>query len=254
MRIRLGDRASGFHLLLVRMFFVIFGVAAIWWGIDVLPVFRQEFPVIRIADRIIAGEPFSSAILDRQNSTIDSIRKLTACRPTALRSAAIIQLRMVEAADNHERASRRLKSLDEAIRSSLSCAPADPFLWLVLYWIENAEEGKTADHLNYLKMSYRLGPNEGWVAVKRSPIAFSLFQKLPPSLREIVLNEFTGLIKSSFYEQAAEIFMGSAWPERDLILSRLEGVNQKDREVFADALYRRGYDGNVPGVVRNGEH
>jgi hypothetical protein len=53
-------------------------------------------------------------------------------------------------------------SLHNAIRRSLACPPADSFLWVVLFWVENAMYGFSSDHLECLHMSYSLGPNEGW--------------------------------------------------------------------------------------------
>jgi hypothetical protein len=77
---------------------VILGGSAIWWGIVEFPVVWRESSTERIADRIIAGEPFKAEILTRQFPLIASIETSAYCRPAALRSAAIIQLRMVEAA------------------------------------------------------------------------------------------------------------------------------------------------------------
>ena len=135
------------------------------------------------------------------------------------------------------------------IRGSLSCAPADPFLWLALYSVEVNEQGPKPDYLKYLRLSYRLGPYEGWIASKRNPLAFGAFQQLPPDLREDVIDEFFAMVHDgNFSGQAAEILIGPAWPERELISSRLTRLSDYDRRRFADELDRRGYDLNVPGV------
>ena len=141
-----------------------------------------------------------------------------------------------------------LKSLGDVIRSSLSCAPADPFLWLALYWVEVTENGSKPDYLNYLRLSYQLGPHEGWIVLKRNPLAFGAFQQLPPDLRENVIDEFVAMVRDSrFSDQAADILIGPAWPERDLILPHLTQISEYDRKRFADVLYGRGYV-NVPGI------
>jgi hypothetical protein len=69
----------------------------------------------------------------------------------------------------------------DAIRQSLACSPADPFFWLALYALEPSAP------LNYLTASYRLGPNEGWIALKRNLVAFANFDELPDDLRRIVV-------------------------------------------------------------------
>ena len=253
MNAKLTNLATTHYILLARSFVVILACFAVWWGIVGFPVFWRESSAERIADRIIAGDPFKVEILTRQLPMIDSIERLGVCRPAALRSAAIIQLRMMEASastGNRERVDAHLNSLGNMIRSSLSCSPADPFLWLVLYWVESSENGSKTDYLKYLRMSYRVGSNEGWIAVKRNRVAFANFQQLPPDLGEITINEFIKLLESGFFEPAAEIFIGPAWPERELILSYLTRVFDQNRKLFEDALYRRGYDINVPGIAR----
>ena len=183
---------------------------------------------------------------------IDSIKKSAYCRPAALRSAAIIQLRMLEvaaSANDRQHLDEQFKSLGNVIRSSLSCAPADPFLWLALYSVEITENGFKPDYLKYLRMSYRLGPHEGWIALKRNPLAFAAFQQLSPDLRESGSQRICCYVADNgFSDQAAEIFIGPAWPERELILSHLTRLTDIDRRRFADALYRRGYDLNLPGI------
>jgi hypothetical protein len=242
------------YILLVRSFVILFGCIAIWWGILEFPLFWQEASLKPIAERIIAGDPFKPDVLAQQLPTIDSIKNATYCRPAGLRNAAVIQLRMMEAAAPSEHTNERITSLVNVIRSSLSCTPADPFLWLALYSAGSSENGSTTNGLKYLWMSYNLGPNEGWIAAKRNRVVFARFQQLPPDLEERAIDEFTALVKTSFFEQAADIFVGPAWPERELILSRLKSISDSNRQLFADVLYNRGYDINVPGVKRPDFH
>lgn len=242
-------------ILLARSLVVILGCAAVWWGIVGFPVFWQVSSTERIANQVIAGDPFKIEILVRQLPIIDSIEKSAYCRPAALRSAAIIQLRMVEVAaptNDREHVDEHVKSLGNVIRSSLSCAPADPFLWLVLYWVESTENGSKADYLKYLQMSYRLGPNEGWIGLKRNRVTFAASDKLPVDMAEYAINEFAGLVEMGFYEQAAEILTGPAWRLRQELLPCLQNVEERHRRAFADILYKKGYDVVVPGIESQG--
>jgi hypothetical protein len=243
--------ATAPYIVLARSFVVILGCIAVWWGVIGFPVYRQDSSIERIASQIIAGDTFKVETLAQKLPIIDSIKRSTYCRPVALRSATIIQIRMLEvaaSANDHQDLDDRFKSLGNAIRSSLSCAPADPFLWLALYSVEVTENGLKPDYLKYLRMSYRLGPNEGWIALKRNPLAFAAFQQLPPDLRENAVNEFVDMLGSDLVEQAAEILIGPAWPERELILSHLTRLADRDRQRFASTLSKRGYDLNVPGI------
>ena len=225
MNTKLTSLVTAPYILLARSFFVILGCIAVWWGIVGFPVFWQDSSIERIATQIIAGDPFKVETLAQQLPIIDSIKRSAYCRPAALRSAAIIQLRMLEvaaSANDRQHRDENLKSLGNVIRSSLSCAPADPFLWLALYSVEVTENGFKPDYLNYLRLSYQLGPHEGWIVLKRNPFVFGAFQQLPPDLRENVIDEFVAMVRDNkFSEQAGEIFIGPAWPERELILSHL---------------------------------
>jgi hypothetical protein len=248
----LTGRMNALHLV-VHSFFVILGCIAVWWGIMQLRVYWRDYSIERIGSRILAGDPYKVETLAQQIPTIDRIKQSAYCRPAALRSTAIIQLRMLEVAaspDDYQYFAERQRSTN-LIRRSLSCLPADPFLWLALYSVEVTETGIKPDDLNYLRLSYQLGMREGWIALKRNPLAFKVFQQLPPDLQENAVNEFIAMLRDihpEFSEQAAEILIGPAWSERELILSHLAGLTDGERRRFAQALHSRGYDLNVPGI------
>lgn len=236
--------------LLARICVAALGCFAVWWGITGFPVYWQDSYIKQVATQIIAGDPYKLETLMQLIPVLDSIEKSTYCRPAALRSAAIIQLRMQEVAPaRNDLQHQHLNSLVDVIRSSLSCAPADPFLWLAFYSVEVTKNGFKPDYLRYLRLSYRLGPQEGWIMLKRNPLAFGEYKQLPPDLRQDVVNEFFAILhESHFPTQAGEIFLGAAWPERELILSRLTRLNNNDRKRLADQLRRHGYDLNTPGI------
>jgi hypothetical protein len=136
----------------------------------------------------------------------------------------------------------------------LSCSPADPYLWLALYWLASRRSDFKQDDLKYLRLSYQFGPNEGWIASKRNRLIFESFDRLPPDLANEALDEFVKLVDSSFYPDAVVILTGPAWRMRDLILPRLKNVAERHRKEFAKALYAKGYDVVVPGVEHPDRH
>jgi hypothetical protein len=242
------------YITLVRIFIIVFGCTAVAWGLVTFPGSARQSSIESISNRIIAGESFKIQTLTAQIPIVDSIGKLAYCRPVVLRSAAIIRLRMVEAAASaREHSDEHLKLLGHVIRSSLGCAPADPFLWLVLWQLENTQNGFTPDDLKYLRMSYRLGPNEGWIGLKRNRLTFAVADKLPVDLVDYAINEFVGLVQMGYYEQAAEIFTGPALRMREQILQRLQNIDERHRRAFADILYIKNYNGAVPGIERRGQ-
>jgi hypothetical protein len=251
MSTKLASLLAAHYILLARSFVVILGCIAVWWGIIELPVFWRESSTERIADRIIAGEPFNSDTLSRQLPVLQAAENSPNCRPSAVRSAAIIRLRIVEynnSSGNKSHIDEQSNALRNSTRTSLSCSPADPFLWLVYYWMQSTQNGPTSEQLKYLRMSYQLGPNEGWIALKRNRLAFAIIDQLPPDLAENAIDEFVGLLDTGFYEQAAEIFTGPAWHVRNLILARLDSIPDRRLKPLANAVHRLGYEVGLPRI------
>jgi hypothetical protein len=104
-----------------------------------------------------------------------------------------------------------------------------------------------------LTASYRLGPNEGWIALKRNPVAFANFDELPEDLRRIVVQEFVRIVEMDTLD-AMKIFVGPAWDNRELILSQIDQVPLRQRQGFQAALTGAGYDVFVPGTRFDGQN
>src|SRR4051794_40667356 len=229
----------------VRVCAIALGLIGMGWGIADYSNLRREAVSSNIATRILAGDPFKSSILLNQASLLEQAQQAEGCRPLEARSAALIRLRLAELSNDPSLTAGpvRSKIAVEAIRHSLACSPADPFLWLVLYSLEPAAQ------LGYLSASYRLGPNEGWIAVKRNPVAFEAFDELPEDLRGRVVQEFVRLLEIELYDAAVKIFVGAAWDKRELILSKLDRLPLPTRQMFAEALAAADYDVTVPGTT-----
>jgi hypothetical protein len=238
--------------VLARIVTAVIAGAAIAWGSVTIPIFSRQATIENIAHRIIRGEPYKIDVLTRQMPVVEAVESSTDCRPIALWSAAIIRLRLVERARREATGksvdTQEMKMLDSSLRRSLSCSPAEPFLWLVLYWVESDQNGFKPEYLNYLKMSYDLGPNEGWIAIKRNPVTFAEYKRLPRELAADAVNEFVALVNSEFYEQAVEVFSGLDGPVREAILPHLKTLPLRIRKAFVRAAYDRGIDVKLPGV------
>ncbi len=243
---------AGYGVVLARIVIVVFGGAAIAWGMATIPIFWRQASIEYVARHIIRGEPYKIEVLLRQIRAVEAEENLTLCRPIALWSAAIIQIRIVEQASANKEGKSidavAMKKLENSIRNSLSCSAADPFLWLILYWVETTQNKLKHGYTKYLRMSYQLGPNEGWIALKRNPVAFANYESLPPDLLTKAITEFLALINNEFYTQAVDILSGPAWPLRDTIILHLANLPDRRREAFAKAVYLRGLEVKIPGI------
>jgi hypothetical protein len=241
-----------FCRIAVRISLVTLGFLAVGWGAQAIAVFSRQATIERVAAHVVNGDPFKSEVLATLMPQVEAAEHAERCSPAGLHSAAIIRTRIAEQAlVNGADVDASLLSLSDSIHRSLACSPADPFLWFVLYWVETNRSGFQADYLRYLRLSYQLGPNESWIALKRNRYALAVFQRLPPDLARKAITEFAGLLDTGFfYEETVAIFTGPGWPERGLLLAGLKDVAERHRQAFAKALYKLGYDVDVPGIAR----
>jgi len=245
---------AGYYNILARFFALLLGGLAIAWGVATIPIFWGQAPIEYVARHIIRGEPYNIEALMRQMPAVEAVERSKICRPIALWSAAIIRLRIAEQAARDEAkqpiGGNLLGMLYNSAQRSLSCSATESFLWLVLYWAERTQGKSVQDSANFLRMSYELGPNEGWIALKRNPLAFTEYQTLPSDLKANAITELVTLVNSEFYQPAADIFTGPAWPARNVILRQLATLPPRRKEEFSRIVNKRGFDAKIPELER----
>jgi hypothetical protein len=249
-------KPPAFAAIALRTALGVFGGAAIVWALYAGPVFWRASPFESTAKYIVAGDTFKPAVLDAIDTRLTSADSSVGDRPATLYSAAVIRLRLLERAiadGEQEAIDAQMAHFTQAVRQSLSDNPSDPLLWSVLFWAENTRSGFKRGHLEFLRMSYATGPNEGWIGVRRNRLALAVYPQLPPDIAEAAVDEFARLIDSQFIAPAANILVGPGWPIRETLLARLKSVELANRQRFARTVYRLGYDISVPGVEPRGQ-
>ena len=224
------------------------GICAIAWATSAILVYSAEARFASAAQYILSGVKYNSKQLDELRRELNAT-SASSLQPAALGNIATIRLRLMEAELSSGNAAAGLDDLATAVVAALSANPTNSFLWLTEYWVQNLRTGGNASDLNFLRMSYLLGPNEGWIAIRRNPVALSAFPSLPADLAEQVLAEFTGLVRSGFSSEAADILAGAGWPIHEKLLAGLAQVEVGERRRFARALESKDLDGvAVPGM------
>lgn len=244
-----GRSGQWLYATLGRVVLISMGVLSVWWGIVTFPVFWRDARLDHTADSIIDGEEFKREILQTLLADADSAETAWA-RPEALRSAAIIRVRLAEQASIARPLGPIIDQLGASVRRSLSAAPADPFLWLALFWSKAMKGDRSKEDFAYLRMSYLVGPHEGWVARRRNYIALGNFPELPQDVAEAAVTEFKDIVASAYYDTAVKILVGPGWPIHDMLLRRLEDAPDEARRRFARSADELGYEIAVPGVER----
>jgi hypothetical protein len=237
--------------VLVRVMLIAVGSGALAWAATVAPVFWQQSRLDQMADRMIRGALVNIETLRALVPDAVAIEQRASPSPAGLRSVAVMRLALAEEAlgsGDRDHIDSDLAALDLAVARSLSQSPADAFLWLAAFRSRNLQGRFGSENLALLRMSYALGPREGWIAIKRNRFALALYPQLPADLREDALHEFAALVASGIFEEAAGILTGPVWPLRDRLLEQLASVDYRDRQRFASVLAQGGYDVPVPGV------
>ena len=236
---------------IARFILAIAGAAAMAWAIVAIPTFRSENTIVDVARALMAGDAFKSENLAAIDARAETKGGST-FRSAVLGKAAVIRLRRAEdavRAGEHQRIDQSLKSLANIVDESLQNAPSDPFLWLVRYWLDSVNNGARPENLRFLRMSYDLGPYEGWIAVKRSRVALTAFSALPKDLAELAISEFVGLVRWGLLSDAAEIAAGPAKSIRGTLFPRLKDLKFEQRRAFAGRIYQRELDDVlIPGI------
>ncbi|UFZ01838.1 hypothetical protein LQG66_21240 [Bradyrhizobium ontarionense] len=220
------------------------GVLLVWTAIA-LPAFWRSADAERIAAQIVGGRSFQldavrQALVEEGGQT-----SAGRCQPAARRAAAILRLYLFEdaaSAPRRDEADRSLAELRTGLRSALRCIPTDAYLWLVLFSMES-RSGIRPEHLDYLGMSYANAPNEGWIALKRNPVALGSFTMLNDDLARLAVNEFAQIVQNGLYDDAAAIYAAVGPEARIAVLVRLIEVPLSHRERLSRAL-----DAVLPGV------
>jgi hypothetical protein len=237
---------------LTRVTAALLGCMAIAWALMTLPIFWRSAPLEQVALSITGRVAYKAETLASLLPVINAFEQAASCAPHALHSSAIILLGLMEDGlrpDQTAQLDGGMEAVNKAVRRSLECSPADPFLWLVLYSVESARNGFRREYLGYLSTAYRLGPREGWIAVQRNRVVMAIFPMLPPDLAEFAVAEFVGLVANRLYGASGDVLLGAGWSIRDQLLSRLSEVPERERRDFAVELKARGYEPEIPGLA-----
>lgn len=238
---------------LVRIFVCFLGIGSVVWGGLLLPSFWNQASGNQIASELLEGHTFKRQALTEEARRYDAAEESWFCIPTELHNSVILHLAILNEAiaakdSNHVEAA--FNSLYDLTRKALSCSPSDSFAWLTLFWLDAAKRGVQPDNANYLRLSYALGPNEGWIALWRSRLAIAMFERLPNDLKNDAIDEFIEIVDMGSYPQAVEIFTSATPAVQNRMALQLKYAMTIPRQIFARTLYQNGLDVDIPGVDR----
>ena len=244
-----GAPARRWPIIVARVLTIGLGLAAVAWAALIAPLALRQATMVPLGIKIIAGERFKAGVLEQYLAGAYAGAADGLCQPLALRTLAVARLRLAEEAisdGNADLITRTQSEGEAALRRSLFCMPTDAFLWFALFWIENSMRGLQEKNFELLRLSYRTGPNEGWLAIRRNRLAVALYPGLPADLKQAAADEFAQLVRSDLITEAAEIFAGPGTQVRSILLQRLQGIDEKKLRFLSILLAGKGIDDVFP--------
>ena len=220
-----GVRIAAIYFL-ARTFICLLGIGAVAWGGFVLPLFRQQAPLNRVASELLQGRTFKIQTLLEEARQVVAAEPSSFCNPTELHNLVILRLAIPDeaiAATDQTPVDSAYMPFYNLARRALACSPADPFVWLTLFWLDAGKSGFTPKNANYLRLSYALGPNEGWIALWRVRLALALFERLPTDLSDDAIDDFIKLVDTeACIRETAAIFASTTPAVQSRIIEHLK--------------------------------
>jgi hypothetical protein len=234
--------------VLGKLFVILIALVAACWAGFFFYHLDQAVQLNNIANAALSGAAFARNPVSE--ATLLAAETRGVCDPREIRAAAIIRLRLYETAiDSLDQrlADERLGALRASVRQALGCVPTDGLLWFIEYWSAINEGGQVSDHLEELRMSYKLAPYEGWIAL-RSPYVLAIYDVLPDDLQTRARAEFVAIVRTGLIRDAVKILKGPGWRHRDSLLAGLAPVPLDFRLQLERALRAEGLSAQIPGV------
>lgn len=227
------------RLAFLRALLLLFGLAGIFWSRNALPSFWLTTPARDIIGRIIADERFKPGLLAESLARMKNAPQPAIRQPELTQGEAVLALRTAEEAMQRRSSAEvdyEVEMAEDLVRASLSVTPSDSFLWLMLYSMETRRSGFDSANTIYLDQSYAVGPNEGWIAVRRNRLSLAVLSQLRASTQRTAVSEFSAMVDSDFIEEAVVNLMTVGWVHRDRLIKSLEGTDLASRRMLAKRL------------------
>ena len=229
------------------------GLAAfsVCWAAAISPQAFRGYATDRIAYRIASGDTYGEDLLKRVGDGLSE--PFGFCDERSLRNSLVIRARLAEvslSAGEIDRIEGRFADVEASARTLLACSPGQSFGWLALFWgrLQVGIPPSTAQA--FLRRSYETGPHELWIQARRSTLAATAFEQLPPDLQDRAITELSEMMRAGAFVQAATALMKSNAGARARFLNEVADQPEDLRYRLSRALRYFDADFDVPGLRR----
>ncbi|SPP97734.1 conserved protein of unknown function [Bradyrhizobium vignae] len=236
---------------LLRSFLLLCGSLGALWSSSAIPSFWLMKPAHELSAHIAADDRFKTGAITEMLVWLKAVERPALLQPEFSQAEALITLRAVEETmqrNSLERIDRGMDSAEDKIKAALLANPNDSFLWLMLYSVTTTRTGFDLRNASFLEHSYVMGPNEGWVALRRNPLALAVFAILPGPVQGTVISEFANTVDSDFIAEAELTLTSVGWPHRERLLAGLAGIDLAPKQALRKRLSNDGIKVSIPGI------
>lgn len=239
-----------YHLT-IRAIAIGLGLCGLVWAPLALWALPDFGTMRSVSDRIASGDSFRPEVIRARADAASRISPTT-CDAVYLRGAILVEARAAELAvseANLAEIDTRYEDVSRSAERLLDCAPTQSLAWLSLFWAETSRFGLRPGRLRLLAESYRTGPDEIWIQVRRSPLAMNLYGQLPDDLKRNAIDEYLELVGLYQLDLVVGIYTRLDDETRGAVLARLNEVPTHARGIFARLVSRAGLPIDLPGLL-----
>jgi len=160
------------------------------------------------------------------------------CRNDFRRAATAIALADLSAALDEEGRRSRLESAISAIKQQLGCSPRDGNAWLLLAVVTEPTGRRNAIY-DYLNLSQRYAPLEGWIIGRRIRFVCSLVGPDVGGALDNVRRDFRALLSDRQFEAAGDLYENCRNGAERGFEEALADVDPSTRQAFVRAMARK---------------
>lgn len=225
------------------------------WSQAAMPGSMPAISLSQAARYILLDETYPTAYLAALAAGVDEMAATASCHSEQLQSLLVVRLKLAETTlfgADYSLFQPRMNAIAKTSSALLECVPQNSLAWLSLYWSTIHAEGISDRVLGYLANSYRAGPREAWIAIRRNPLAVSVIHRLEPHVQEAVLREWTELVQGALFDSAALALRRADLNTRERLLDRgKDAVKPVNWRLFARRLDRLDIDIALPNIEEN---
>lgn len=240
---------SGLGARLVALALVVVFAA---WGWRIAPITINEDRLVAnlVAKGLLDGGTYSAGDLVKVDEALRASRDEALCIPLDLRSEIVIRLALVEAQiglGDVAAAERYLGAAEASVARALACDPNMSMAWIALAWTEFARTDFTPRAADFIRMSMKTGPYEGFSVGRRVQLLLDALPKLTDQdMRDLLADQIRVLMNNELYTLLAFNYVRSEDPERRFLADVFATGSEVQQTKIAAAVWRSGEDIELP--------